>query len=143
MRDKESDNPRPASAKLDAAAIQAEFKRFEGTWSYASVVSEGKPVPEEGLKESRLVLKGDRFTVTEPKAAHQGRYAVNPTVTPSTIDMTFTEDPRVGKTIRGICELNGDTCKVCIGIDDQHRPTAFGSQPGSGLVLEVLKREQP
>lgn|GEM_PF-151137 len=143
VRDETSDKPRPANARSDAAAIQAEFQRFEGTWSYVSVASNGKPVPAEGLKESRLVLKGDRFTVTEPKATHQGKYAVNPTVTPSTIDVTFTEGPRVGKTIRGIYELNGDTCRVCIGIDDQPRPTAFGSQPGSGLVLEILKREKP
>jgi len=129
--------------KSDAAAILAEHERFAGTWSYASVIREGAPVPDEDLKASRLVLKGDRFTVTVPKETHQGKYAVNPTVTPRTIDVTFTEGPRAGKTIRGIYALDGDTCRVCIGIDDQPRPTAFGSQPGSGLILEVLKREKP
>ncbi len=143
VKDEEATDPRPAGAKPDAAALRAEHDRFAGTWSYASVIREGTPVPEEGLKASRLVLKGDRFTVTEPKGTHQGKYAVNPAVTTSTIDVTFTAGPRAGKTIRGIYELDGDTCRVCMAMEDQPRPTAFGSQPGSGLVLEVLKREKP
>jgi len=143
VQDEEATNPSPPGAKPNAAAIQAEHDRFAGTWSYASVVREGTPIPEEDLKASRLVLKGDRFTVTEPKGTHQGRYAVNPTVTPSTIDVTFNEGPRAGKTIRGIYELNADTCKVCMALEGQARPTAFASLPGSGLVLEVLKREKP
>ena len=83
------------------------------------------------------------LTVTDPQGRHLGKYAVEPTVTPCTIDVTFTEGPRAGKAIRGIYELNADTCKVSIGIEDKPRPTAFGSQPGSGLILEVLKREKP
>jgi uncharacterized protein (TIGR03067 family) len=143
VKDEGPDSPKLASPGPDPAGIQAELKRFEGTWSYAFVVREGTTVPEEDLKASRLVLQSDRFTVTEPKGTHRGKYAVNPTATPSTIDVTFTEGPNAGKTIRGIYEWKGDTCKVCMGMEGQPRPTAFGSQPGSGLVLEVLKREKP
>lgn len=143
VQEEESNKPRPVNARPDPAAIQAEHDRFAGAWSYVSVVNEGTSVPADGLKASRLVLKGDRFTLTEPTATHQGKFAVNPTVTPGTIDVRFTEGPRAGKTIRGIYELNTDTCKVCIGIDEQPRPTAFSSQPGSGMVFEVLKREKP
>ena len=131
-----TDRPTPA-------AIQAELKRFEGTWSYASVIADGKPAPKESVNASRLVLKGDRFTMTTPESTHKGTYLVDPKVTPRTIDVTFNEGPRAGKTIRGIYDLTGDTCKVCIAIDDQPRPTKFASKPGSGYALEVLKREVP
>jgi len=131
-----TDRPTPA-------AIQDELKRFEGTWSYASVVADGKPAPKESLKASRLVLKGDRFTMTTPESTHKGTYSVDPTVTPKTIDVTFIEGPRAGKTIKGIYDLTGDTCKVCIALDDQPRPTEFASKPGNGYVLEILRREKP
>ncbi len=109
-------------------ATRAELKRFEGTWSYSSVVADGKPAPEESLKASRLILKGDRFTMTTRESTHKGTYAVDPTVTPRTIDVTFTEGPRAGKTIKGIYDLDGDTCKVCMPLDDRPRPTEFASK---------------
>jgi uncharacterized protein (TIGR03067 family) len=151
-----AEDPRNAGSKKDLegseatrtdrptpAAIQAEQKRFEGTWSYASVVADGKPAAEESLKASRLVLAGDRFTVTEPETTHKGTYSVDPSVTPRSIDVTFREGPRAGKTIKGIYDLNGNTCKVCIALDDQPRPTEFRSTPGRGYALEVLKRVNP
>jgi uncharacterized protein (TIGR03067 family) len=131
----------PAGEKPDTPAIQAELHRFEGSWSYASIVRDGKPVPEDDLKAKRLLLKGDRFTATEPKATHQGKYTVNPIVTPCTIDITFTAGPRIGEMIQGIYELTADTCRVCMRIDGQPRPTSLESKPGSGVILEVLKRE--
>jgi uncharacterized protein (TIGR03067 family) len=142
VKDEESNNPRPATATPDADSMQGEFDRFEGTWFIASVMRDGKSVPEEVLKASQLVLKGDRFTLTESKEIHRGKYAVNPMVTPSTIDVTFTEGPRAGRIRRGIYKLNGDTCDVCFGLEELPRPTAFDSKPGSGLTHEVLKREK-
>jgi hypothetical protein len=37
----------------------------------------------------------------------------------------------------------GDTYKVCIGLAGRERPTVFASEPGSGHVLQVLKRVDP
>src|SRR5271165_5632856 len=38
VNDHKSDSPRPVGVQLDAAAIQAEQKRFAGSWTYASVI---------------------------------------------------------------------------------------------------------
>jgi uncharacterized protein (TIGR03067 family) len=124
-------------------AIREELARFEGSWRFDSVEAEGKPVPIESFKGIRLVLKGDHFTMAIPEATHEGSYAVDPTARPKTIDVTFTEGPEKGKTSYGIYELEGDTYKVCIGLTGKPRPTEFASKPGSGHVLEVLKREKP
>jgi uncharacterized protein (TIGR03067 family) len=139
-KEEKSNNSRPTLKTSDAAKIQAELDRFEGTWSFASVIRDGRPVAEGILKSSRLVLKGDRFTLTEATEIHQGKFDVNPSATPSTLDVTFTEGSRAGKSRRGIYKLDGDACDVCFSTDDQLRPTTFDSKPGSHLVHEVLKR---
>jgi uncharacterized protein (TIGR03067 family) len=126
-----------------AVAAEAELKRFEGTWSYASAVVEGEPEAAEELKKQRLTLRGNRFTLTMADATHRGTYAVDPTATPKTIDVTFSEGPQAGRIGRGIYDLNGDTCNVCMGRGDRPRPTEFASKPSSGLTLEVLKRVKP
>jgi hypothetical protein len=42
----------------------------------------------------------------------------------------------------GIYELDGDTYKLCGDMQGKSRPTEFAVKPGSGFVLEVLKREK-
>ena len=106
-------------------------------------VVEGQEVPEEGSRTARLIVKGDRFEMTDPAATYRGTYTVDPSVTPKTIDVTFTEGPEAGKTSRGIYELDGDTYKVCVGLAGRDRPEEFASKPGSGHALQVLRREKP
>jgi uncharacterized protein (TIGR03067 family) len=125
------------------SAIRAELGRFEGSWRFDSVVAEGRLVPGDGFQGARLVLKGDRFTMIEPNATYGGTYTVDPTARPKTVDTTFTEGPEKGKSCYGIYELDGDTYIVCMGLTGRPRPTAFVSSPGSGHVLEVLKRVGP
>jgi uncharacterized protein (TIGR03067 family) len=123
--------------------VAAELKAFEGTWRFSSVEVEGKTLPIEAFKETTLVLKGDRFDHTEGGQTTHGSFKVDPTVTPKTIDITFSDGPEAGKSVLGIYELEGDTYKVCIGMDGKSRPTEFASKAGSGVALEVLKRDPP
>jgi uncharacterized protein (TIGR03067 family) len=138
-----ADNPQKEKLAGDAArteTVKAELKRFEGTWSYASFIVEGKPMTDEELKDFRLILSSDRFTITSSGDPVRGTYAVDPTRNPKTLDVTFGDGPDAGKTVKGIYELDGDSCKVCINLGDQLRPTEFASKAGSGLALEQLKR---
>jgi uncharacterized protein (TIGR03067 family) len=57
--------------------------------------------------------------------------------------VTFSEGEEVGQKIKGIYDLEGDRCKVCIALGDQPRPAEFASPPGSGYALEELKRIKP
>jgi len=125
------------------AAIRDELGRFEGSWRFDAMEVGGKAVPVDGFKSIRLVLKGDKFTMVQPDATYGGTYVVDPSSRPKTIDVMFTEGPEKGKTSYGIYELEGDTYKVCMGLTGKPRPTEFASKPGSGHVLEVLKREKP
>lgn len=126
-----------------AQAIGAEYKRFEGTWRFASILMGGQELPADLLKASRMVLKGDTFEVTDATATYRGTYAVDPLAQPRTIDIRFTEGPDAGDHLQGIYQLEGDTYTVCLGLPGKPRPTEFASKAGTGHVLEVLKREAP
>jgi uncharacterized protein (TIGR03067 family) len=125
--------------KGDAAK---EYARFEGTWKFASIEAEGAKMPAAAFKDARLVIKGNRFTMTMGDVSYKGTYKVDVSKSPKQIDVTFTEGPEKGKAALGIYELTADTYKVCIGTAGKPRPKAFVSKAGSGHVLEVLKREK-
>lgn len=134
-------------AKPDDAAretaVAAELKQFEGTWRFNALQVEGKPLSQDDLQYTRMVLRGSQFILTEPQATYRGVYSVDPTATPKTLDVAFTEGMEKGKISLGIYELRGDTYKVCIGLAGKTRPTEFASAPESGTVLEMLKRDKP
>ena len=133
---------KPADA-AKTTAIEAELKRFEGTWKFASMEFDGKSIPEEVTKASRLILKEDRFSSESGPRKVRGVFEVDPTVSPKTIEVTFVEGSTPGETLLGIYELEGDTYKVCMGTKGKPRPKAFVSTPGTGDGLQVLKREKP
>jgi uncharacterized protein (TIGR03067 family) len=129
-------------ADKPADEAKKEIKKFQGTWKFDSVEAEGKKLSLDMFKDSTLVIKDDKFTFTEGKETHKGTFKVDVSKKPKTIDITFTEGPEKGKTIIGIYELEGDTYKVCLDPEGKKRPAKFATKEGSGIVLEVLKREK-
>jgi uncharacterized protein (TIGR03067 family) len=123
-----------------AEAIRAELKRFEGTWKFESMVFDGKPVPEDGLKDSRMTIEGDRFT-TKGNESAKGTFTVDPTVRPKTIDIAIKTKDGGSVKILGLYTLEGDTYTICSGYPGKPRPTEFAA--GSGRGLQVMKREKP
>ncbi len=130
----------PGTPKDDAA--KKEYEKFTGTWRIVSFEMEGTKADAEELKDSRLVLKGDKFTMSLGPMSYGGTYQVDPTKKPRTMDVTFTDGPDKGKTLLAIYELDGDIYKVCIAEPGKERPKEFTSAKGSGCALEVFKREK-
>ncbi len=124
-------------------AVRDELIRFGGTWLFAELEIGGKKVPAGDFATNRLILQGDRFLATDPNETAAGYYKIDPTRVPKTIDLVFTSGSPKGTTVRGIYELNDDTYKQCLSVDDTPRPEKFESTPGSTYALEVLKREKP
>jgi uncharacterized protein (TIGR03067 family) len=123
-----------------ADAIKAELKRFEGTWKFESMVFEGKAVPADDFRDSRMTIEGDRFT-TKGRESARGTFVVDPTATPKTIDVAIeTKDGGVVK-ILGLYTLEGDTYTICSGYPGKPRPAEF--KAGEGRGLQVMKREKP
>jgi uncharacterized protein (TIGR03067 family) len=123
--------------------VKKEVAKFEGTWKWISIEMEKMKIPEDALKDPRMKIVGDKFTVKEnADATFGGTFKVDPSKKPKTIDVTFADGKEKGKTMVGIYELEGDTYKVCIDPEGKNRPAEFKIQPGSGHVLELLKREK-
>ena len=123
--------------------VKKELARFEGTWKWVSIEMEKMKLSADALEHLRLKLMGDKFTVTEENnASFGGTFKVDPSKKPKTIDVTFTDGPAKDKTALGIYELEGDTYKVITDPAGKSRPTEFAVKPGSGHVLQVLKREK-
>jgi uncharacterized protein (TIGR03067 family) len=122
-------------------AIGDELKRFKATWRFVEIEAEGQKVPEKAFEKDTLVLRGNQFTSYVAGKLVHGLFKIDPVAKPKTIDIIFTEGPGKGHSQKGIYELEGDTQKICIAMPDQPRPTEFGSKPGSGHILEILKRE--
>jgi uncharacterized protein (TIGR03067 family) len=125
-----------------AEAVRAEMKRFEGTWRFVSMEMNGKAIPVDALKDSRLVFDADRFTSRGGETG-EGRFVVDPTVRPKTIDITLDLGPGKTATILGIYELEGDTYRICSALFGKSRPTDFSTGADSGRGLSVMTREKP
>src|SRR5262249_26588067 len=119
------------------------YQKFEGTWTYKSVEFDGNPEPESAFKRDRLILKGDRFRLMRGGNQNEGSFLLDPSVKPKTITISFKQSGARGMMRLGIYDLDGDTCKVCLGLEGKPRPSEFVSKPGSGHVLEVLIRSKP
>ena len=123
--------------------VKKELARFEGTWKWVSIEMEKMKLSADALEHPRLKLMGDKFSVTEENnATFGGTFKVDPSKKPKTIDVTFGDGPEKGKKALGIYELEGDTYKVITDPAGKSRPTEFAVKPGSGHVLQVLKREK-
>ena len=131
LADKDKDNDK---------AVKKELVKFEGTWKIESMVIDGKEAPPEVFKEAKLVCKGDQFTMTHGDVVYKGTFKVDPSKKPKEIDVTFTEGPEKGKTVKGIYEVDDETYKVCMSEDEKDRPKKLESKEGSGHVLEILKK---
>ena len=121
--------------------VKKEMDRFQGTWRMVSLEAGQNKLTEDALKDFRLKIEGDKFTATEGTSENHGTFKVDPTKKPKTIDITMIQGEK-RQTLLGIYELEGDTYKLCGDMSGKSRPTEFAIKPGSGYILEVLKREK-
>jgi uncharacterized protein (TIGR03067 family) len=125
-----------------AWSVQAGDDNMDGTWLPATAELGGEKFPDEVRKTTKLVVKGDKYTVTVGKAVDKGTVKLNPSAKPKAMDITGTEGPNKGKTILAIYERNGDTLRVCYDLSGKNRPTEFKTEEGTLLFLVTYKREK-
>jgi uncharacterized protein (TIGR03067 family) len=113
-----------------------------GTWT--AVAADRNGVPADDFKGHRLRFTGDRFTIrSKGKLRYGGTFRIDPSRNPATIDFTHTRGEVKGKVWQGIYILEGDGLKICDNADDpsKRRPAAFATEPRSGRVLVVFRRD--
>ena len=124
------------------AAVKKELKKLTGTWQLVAYEKDGVKGPEADLKQVKLIITGDKFTVEQAgKTVQEGWVCIDPTRKPKVIDIYPTKPE--GKVEMGIYEWDGeDKLKVCTADPgtEQTRPRLFTTTRGTGHVLTVGHR---
>ena len=128
-------------------AVKTELSRLEGTWQVIGHETEGKPTNEDHWRKVQFVFKGDRLTflgddvLTKKVAAIT--LAVDPSTSPSVIDLKIVAGEFKGATLEGVYEIKDDVLRICFRNEEaKNRPLDFSTKPGANLVLFVLKRQK-
>jgi uncharacterized protein (TIGR03067 family) len=114
---------------------------LDGTWKLIGWEADSKALPEKQLKDGKLVLKGDDYTVTLADIGTvKGTQKMDPTKEPKAIDIKDASGPNKDKTCHGIYELKGDEFRVVFAPPGKPRPTKFTTEADSGQWMHVWKR---
>jgi uncharacterized protein (TIGR03067 family) len=120
-----------------------EASRLEGVWRFDSVEVDGVKRPDLPFAANKvIILKDGRFVIMQGKQITHGIMNLDISKTPKQYDSTITSGPAKGQSFPVIYDLQGDTFKLCGPYAGGARPTEFATSAGSGLVMQVLKREK-
>jgi uncharacterized protein (TIGR03067 family) len=127
----------------DDDAVKAELQRVAGTWRLTLIEKDGSKVPDDEVKQNKLVITGEQYTVRRgDRIIEKGTVRIDPTRTPRTIDI-FPTEPE-GKVQLGLYEWDGEKrIRICFTHpgSDQTRPKEFSTTKGTGHVMEEGERE--
>ncbi len=120
-----------------------EQARLAGVWSFALVEVEGKKQPEVPFAINKMILAKDgHYAVVQGPRVTRGTVKLDPTKDPKHYDPSIMTGRLKGLTFPGIYELDGATLTICLPLRSKERPAVLASNPGSGLMLQVFKREK-
>ena len=122
--------------------MASDLDLLQGAWSVESLELDGNSVDGGTLSEARIEIKGNRFTSTGMGAVYAGTVKLDEAAKPRRIDLHFDSGPEAGNVNRGIYELTGGVWKLCLATRGDAWPSAFATEPGSGIALEILKRAE-
>jgi len=119
---------------------KTDLERFQGTWSLVKAMQDGKALPEDKVKQTTIVFKGDTFRFpgsAEYATSKEGTIKLDENKTPKEMDAISTEK----EVMLGVYVLEENGYKVCFAPAGKPRPTEFTSTPRSGQILQVWQRQ--
>ena len=119
-----------------------DLKAMTGKWRIEKAEAGGKEVESDDLKSVLVTITGERYEVLVKDKTDAGTLKLDESQKPKTMDSTDTEGEDVGKVIKAIYEISGDTMRVCYTLDGGERPTEFATKPDTALLLITYKREK-
>jgi uncharacterized protein (TIGR03067 family) len=123
-----------------AAAPKTDLERFQGTWYLVAAVKDGDVLPQDKVKQTTIVFKGDTFRfpgLAEYATSKEGTIKLDENKTPKEIDAISTEK----EVMLGIYRMDDNGYKVCFAPAGKPRPTELRSEAGTGYILQSWGRE--
>jgi uncharacterized protein (TIGR03067 family) len=120
---------------------KTDLDRLQGTWNLVSAMQDGKALPEDKVKQTTIVFKGDTFRFpgsAEYATSKAGTIKLDESKTPKEMDAISTDK----EVMLGIYVLQENGYKVCFAPAGKPRPTEFTSTPGSGYILQSWERKK-
>jgi len=114
--------------------------KLQGTWTVVSVERAGKKAPDDEIKGASLTFEGDKVTFKRGNDTKSATFKVDATQKPGHFDLTPSDGPEKGKTMKMVFELDGDTLKIGgpKGDFEGERPKKFDDAE----MKMTLKREK-
>jgi uncharacterized protein (TIGR03067 family) len=127
------------------AGEKAAVKQLQGVWRPESVIESGRRLTGTDLetyKGMTLTIRDDKSTLKAADGAVLSacELKVDAGRDPKTFDAKEVEGLGVGRTYKGIWEVEADTLKWCFSTKD--RPRGFESQEQADFFLLVLRRQK-
>lgn len=129
-----------------AAAVRADKEpgatEIEGTYTFVSMESNGKPAPKvaiDDLKDTKFVIKGSDFTMHTKLGKQEMTFTLDASKKPKEIDLIRKAPGGKSESAPGIYSLEGKRLTICIDEKGKLRPKDFvtkGFERTSMLVLE-------
>jgi uncharacterized protein (TIGR03067 family) len=127
---------------ITSAAHADDLKAMQGTWKLESAETHGQKVESDDIKDIVLKIMGERYEVRVKDKIDGGTLKLDETQKPKTMDGTDTEGDDVGKVVKAIYELSGDTLRVCHAGDGEERPKEMATKEDSSAMIMTFKREK-
>ncbi|MHC4602330.1 MAG: TIGR03067 domain-containing protein [Planctomycetota bacterium] len=128
----------------DSSVTGPDVGSVAGTWSPQWSTWEEIPTPTEELRYVTLTFADGRCEVGRgEKLIRRGTYTTDPTRSPKTIDVCFTESDvpeLIGAPLRGIYEVSAEQLRICYGPPGGDRACSFSAEKGSGQYLAEYRR---
>jgi uncharacterized protein (TIGR03067 family) len=122
-------------------AFKRDLEQLQGVWTVVSMEMDGKFLPEERRKKTRLTIKGENFTFDTGKDSHGGLYKIDPSKDPKTLDIVITRGDEKGKVYLVIYKFEDGKMIQGMRLDNKQRPREFTGRAGSGCALEIWQKE--
>ena len=122
-------------------AAAGDLKKFAGKWVPVEVTMNGEPVEKDKLDGVLMTMDGNKYTSKIGEKTDAGTFSVDETKTPAAMDVVRLKSDGETATIPAICELQGDTLRICYALGTTARPTGFKSEVDSGTLLVTYKKE--
>jgi uncharacterized protein (TIGR03067 family) len=126
-----------AAAGAEDKSAKGDKDKLQGTWAMVSGERDGKPIPEENAKNTKVEFAGDKMVIHNKDRKTEGTFKLNTDKKPKAIDVDLG-----GQQGKGIYQLEGDTLKVAHGEAGGPRPKDFSTKEGSGVTVVVFKRQK-